>query len=222
MKRTLQILPLLLILTSCVHAQIVEKLGGTGADGGNMGIQSTPGPKCRIKTSSLPNGVTGTAYSQTVTTQFCTSPLTFTIDSGTLPAGLSINATTGAITGTPTTAAISNFVVKVVDSSGSPQTNTHGLSIQILCTALSYIGPLTMPTGDQGTAYNFTVQTAGGIAPLTFGATGLPTGETINSSTGVVSGTPSVNGAFTPAITITDSCPLTSQSVTANLTQQVN
>lgn len=82
-----------------------------------------------IITTSLPNGTNGVAYSQTIQTTGGTPPFTFTVDSGTLPAGLSINASTGAITGTPSGSGISSFSIKVVDNVAAE--DTQALTIQI-------------------------------------------------------------------------------------------
>jgi len=78
---------------------------------------STSGPPV-ITTTSLSNGVVGTAYSQTLEARGAT-PITWSILSGTLPAGLSLNANTGVISGTPTTAGVSAFTVKATNSLGS-------------------------------------------------------------------------------------------------------
>ena len=65
---------------------------------------------CAISPPSLSNGTVGTVYSQTVTASNC-SASTYTITAGGLPAGLSLNASTGAITGTPTTANNYSFTI---------------------------------------------------------------------------------------------------------------
>jgi hypothetical protein len=68
-----------------------------------------------IGTATLSNGTVGTAYSQTLQATGGTQPYAWEVTAGTLPAGLSLNASTGAITGTPTTATTYNFTVMVVD-----------------------------------------------------------------------------------------------------------
>ena len=79
-----------------------------------------------ITTSSLPNGKVGEAYSHTLTATG-TAPITWSIDGG-LPAGLSLNADTGEISGTPTADGTAKFTVKATNSAGS---NTKELSITI-------------------------------------------------------------------------------------------
>ena len=79
-----------------------------------------------ITTSSLPDGKVGEAYSQ-ILTATGTAPITWSIDGG-LPAGLSLNADTGEISGTPTAEGTATFTVKATNSAGS---NTKELSITI-------------------------------------------------------------------------------------------
>ena len=79
-----------------------------------------------ITTDTLPDGKVGEAYSHTLTATG-TAPITWSIDGG-LPAGLSLNADTGEISGTPTTAGTSTFTVKATNSAGS---DTKELSITI-------------------------------------------------------------------------------------------
>jgi hypothetical protein len=85
-----------------------------------------------ITTTSLPDGVVGAAYSQTLAASAGTTPYTWSLASGTLPAGLGLDSSTGTISGTPTTAATSTFTVKVTDATTpTAQTATAQLSITI-------------------------------------------------------------------------------------------
>src|SRR5271169_5477160 len=65
---------------------------------------------------ALPRGVPGLVYGTTLLVTGDQGPFTFAVTSGTLPAGLSLNASTGHINGTPTTAGTSNFMVTVTDA----------------------------------------------------------------------------------------------------------
>ena len=80
-----------------------------------------------ITTSSLPNGKVGEAYSQTLTADG-TTPITWNIIGGALPDGLTLDETTGKISGTPTAAGTASFTVKAENSAGS---DTKELSITI-------------------------------------------------------------------------------------------
>ncbi|HKQ57603.1 MAG TPA: putative Ig domain-containing protein, partial [Candidatus Eisenbacteria bacterium] len=83
-----------------------------------------------ITTISLANATAGVPYSQTVAATGGTAPYTFSIDTGSLPAGLAITPSTGEISGTANTAGTSNFTVKVVDS-GTGQ-DTQALAITVV------------------------------------------------------------------------------------------
>jgi hypothetical protein len=71
----------------------------------------------QISPTSLPNTATTSTYNQTLVASAGQAPYTWSISSGTLPPGLSLNTSTGAITGTPTTPGSYTFTAKVTDSS---------------------------------------------------------------------------------------------------------
>ena len=99
-----------------------------------------------ITTDTLPDGKVGEAYSQTLTATG-TAPITWSIDGG-LPAGLSLNADTGEISGTPTAEGTAKFTVKATNSAGS---NTKELSITIAKAAPTEY-TVTVTSGGNGTA----------------------------------------------------------------------
>ncbi|QUT04836.1 putative Ig domain-containing protein [Sphingobium phenoxybenzoativorans] len=70
-------------------------------------------------TGNPPSGAIGIPYSFTPTVVNGTGPFTFQRTAGTLPAGLSLNPSTGAVAGTPTTANTYNFTLRVTDSLGA-------------------------------------------------------------------------------------------------------
>ena len=80
-----------------------------------------------ITTDTLTNGKVGTAYSQTLTADG-TTPITWSVSGGALPEGLTLNETTGEISGTPTAEGTAKFTVKAENSAGS---DTKELSITI-------------------------------------------------------------------------------------------
>jgi len=72
-----------------------------------------------ITTAALPDGTVGAAYSQTLAATGSPSSFTWSIDTGSLPDGLLLNASTGEIYGTPTAAGTSTFTVKAENSAGN-------------------------------------------------------------------------------------------------------
>jgi hypothetical protein len=88
-------------------------------------------PAFLFLTTALPNGRTGSAYNATLAASGGTTPYTWTLISGTLPAGLSLNASSGAITGTPTQAVTNNLTFEVSDSSNPIRTQTASLTLTV-------------------------------------------------------------------------------------------
>ena len=151
--------------------------------------------------ASLPNGLNGTPYSQTITASGGTGPYTFVVSSGALPAGLSLSSG-GVLSGTPSGSGPSTFTVLATDSVSN--TGSRSYTITIGSNILT-VAPSTLPNGTQGTAYSQTITASGGTAPYSFTVTSgtLPTGLSLLSG-GVLSGTPSASGPFTFTVQATD------------------
>lgn len=155
-----------------------------------------------ITTSSLADGTEGAAYSATLTSSGGGSATNWAIDSGALPTGLTLNAASGVISGTPTVADTFNFVVEVTGSDTS--TALAPLSLTITDALVVTTGS-PLATGVINTAYNLQLSSIGGIGPNTWSNTGsLPTGLSLNSA-GLISGTPTATGTFTFTAVVTDS-----------------
>ncbi len=90
-----------------------------------------------ITTSSLPDGFVNLAYSATLTASGGITPYTWSLASGSLSAGLTLNTNTGVITGTPTTLGTSSFAARVTDAGNPAQTATQALSIVVNAVPLS-------------------------------------------------------------------------------------
>lgn len=168
-------------------------------------------PVVTVNPLTLPNGSLGSAYNQTVSGSGGASPYTFSVTSGALPNGLTLNATTGAITGTPLAPGTSNFTITAVDPNGCLGSRAYVITIAAIACPVITLGPPSLPPGMTGIAYNQTVTASGGVAPYTFAvATGaLPTGLTLNPTTGAITGTPTTAGFFNFTISATDAngCP---------------
>ncbi|MFO1485862.1 MAG: GEVED domain-containing protein [Verrucomicrobiaceae bacterium] len=159
-------------------------------------------PVVTLNPASLPNGTTGTAYSQTVSTSGGTTPYTFDLSSGSLLAGLTLDASTGVISGTPTTAATATFTVRATDANGCAGMRNY--TITTTCPVLG-ISPASLPAAYFGGSYSQALTASNGTAPYTFAMqTGaLPSGLSL-SSNGVISGVPSATGNFVFTIRVTD------------------
>src|ERR1700690_2589974 len=73
-------------------------------------------PQLTILTMSVPNAPQNVPYSTTLVAAAGSPPYTWSISAGSLPVGLSLNGSTGVISGTPTGTGTSNFTAKVTDT----------------------------------------------------------------------------------------------------------
>jgi hypothetical protein len=187
--------------------KVLARNGAVTLDTNNVNsCGTTVCPIITVNPASLPNGSVGTPYNQTVSASGGTSPNTFAISIGSLPSNLLLNSSTGAITGTPTTAGTFSFTVTATDASGCSGNRSYSISIASPgCPAIA-LSPSTVPPGTAGTPYNQTVSGSGGTAPYTFAiwSGSLPGGLTLNPATGAISGTPTQVGLFNFQVRATD------------------
>ncbi len=194
--------------------KVTDSLGATGT-----GCTITINPALSVTCSATNTGEVGVAFnSGPITVTGGTPPYTFSIGSGTLPAGLTLNTTNGAVTGTPTAAG--TFTIKVTDSLGATGTGCTITINPVLSVTCSQTN-----TGDVGVPFNSgPITVTGGVPPYVFsiGSGTLPAGLTLNTSTGAVTGTPTAPGTFT--IKVTDALGATGGncSITINGPLQVS
>lgn len=160
-----------------------------------------------VVTTSLPPGTQNTAYNAMLAATGGLTPYTWSVTAGSLPVGLHLNASTGAITGTPSGAGISTFTVQVTDANTPPATASAQLSITIAPAVPLSITTTSLPSGNAGTAYSATLTAAGGVYPYTWAIISgtLPPGLGLNPSTGVISGTPTTVGTSNFTVQAADS-----------------
>ncbi|WP_267225594.1 putative Ig domain-containing protein [Dyella silvae] len=160
-------------------------------------------PPLTFSPTSLGNGQVGSSYSGGVAASGGTAPYTYSVSAGSLPAGMSLNTSTGALSGTPTAGGTFNFTIAAHDAGASTGTQAYTLIVSAPTITLT---PATLPSATQASAYSQSLTASGGTAAYTYAVTSgsLPAGMTL-SSAGTLSGTPTVSGAFTFQITATDS-----------------
>ncbi len=149
----------------------------------------------------------GVAYNQSLGETGGAGALTFTITAGSLPAGLSLNGSTGTISGTPTGITTGQFPFTVmVKDSGMPSltaTAQYTISVQFPAGSLMITTSSPLPAGAVGTSYSATISATGGTSPYTFSidaaGTQLPAGLSLGNSNNqtIISGMPTAAGIFT-------------------------
>ncbi|WP_433040426.1 putative Ig domain-containing protein [Dactylosporangium sp. CS-033363] len=155
------------------------------------------------QTAPVPAGTRDSPYSTTLAATGGTAPYTWSVAQGALPAGLSLDPATGAITGTPTTRGTNLVTVRATDSAGV--TADRVLAFTVHAPALS-VSTMTLPDATAGTPYSATLGGSGGTTPYTWAVTAgaLPAGLALDPATGVVSGTATAAGTSTVTVTLTD------------------
>ncbi|MCX6589795.1 MAG: Ig domain-containing protein, partial [Acidobacteria bacterium] len=156
-------------------------------------------------TSPLPDhSSSGGSYSVSLAAAGGLPPYTYARLSGAFPAGISLNPTSGLLSGSANTAGAYDFTIEVTDSNGRKAIRTFSMNV-ISTIAIANVS-LGSGTVDQPYSVNILTQGISRSGPSYSVASGsLPPGLTLNSATGLLSGAPTVAGTFTPTIAITDS-----------------
>ncbi|BCA53583.1 hypothetical protein W02_07230 [Nitrospira sp. KM1] len=199
--------------------RVTDSLSQTATKSLSIIVSAAPNPPVII-TTLLPGGTVGVSYDQTLQATGGTGTLVWSRASGSLPANLSLNSN-GRISGTPTNTGTSNFTVRVTDALS--RSDTQPLSISI--TAALTITTNSLPNARVGRSYSTTLQRSGGVQPFNWSVSpALPPGLNLNSSTGVISGTPALAGLGSRSLTFTvrDSSTPTNQTANKTLTLTVN
>jgi hypothetical protein len=192
---------------------------------GTVRPPSTP-VALNISTSSLPSGTINSAYSTALAASGGTSPYTWSVTSGSLPAGLTLSAGSGVISGTPTATQTASFTVQVSDSASgtsiksfSMQVNaasTPAQSVTISASVLGQTGSFSATSGVVGSTtsfssadgrvqFNFIANTAINITGQSLTVTTEPSPPSPPSDAKIISSynfTPN-NTTFSPGINVT-------------------
>ncbi|WP_338679377.1 putative Ig domain-containing protein [Janthinobacterium sp. TB1-E2] len=157
---------------------------------------------------TVPGATIAMAYSQNLSAANGTAPYTYAITSGALPAGISLNTSTGLLSGTPTASGTFNFAARATDSSpgSGPFSTTQGYLLTVAAPTIA-IAPATLSAMTAGVAGSQTITASGGTSTYTYtiSAGTLPAGVSLNTATGLLSGTPTAVGTFNFTVLATDS-----------------
>lgn len=161
-----------------------------------------------MTTTSLSGGTVGVAYSATLAATGGVQPYTWSVVSGTLPAGLTLNPQTGAIGGTPSMAGTSTFAAQVADSQSPADTDAQTFSVTVNAAPVAPLSITTTSLLDarRNKSYSQTLQATGGVTPYAWSVVSgsLPPGLSLNASTGVVSGRATTTGTWSFTVRVAD------------------
>lgn len=154
-------------------------------------------------TGVLPSAALHNAYSARVSARNGVAPYTYSVVSGSLPPGLSLDAGTGILSGADLTAAGAfAFTVRATDLSGA--TVERQFALTVIAEPLTLSGHV--PDGTVGVPTTYTYAANGGIPPRTYSVIGAPDGITMpDSSVPTLSVNPTTGGIHTWTMRATDS-----------------
>lgn len=155
-------------------------------------------------------GIRGTGYSATTYAYSNVGPVVFSVNSGALPAGISINATTGTISGSPSAVGTSSVVIQGVDTStGAVATTTLAIEIDDPFSISGTPGTLVQ----KNTPYSADFTLDGGGQPYGFSVGALPPGLAFNAgaTSANIGGLPTTTGTYNITVTGSDKHGLAAQ-----------
>jgi hypothetical protein len=192
----------------------------TGAAGQIWTLPSGIGNTVTVTNPGSQTSTAGTAASLQINATDSASGQTLTYSATGLPAGLSINSSTGLISGTPTTAGTSSVTVTAKDTTGASGSASFSWTVNSTGNTVTVTSPGNQ-TSTVGSAASLQVQASDSASgqTLSYSATGLPAGLAINSSTGLISGTPTTAGTSSVTVTAKDT---TGASGSASFSWTVN
>ena len=175
--------------------QVADSAGAIATQGFSLTIAP---PSLTITTGALSNAPAGAPLTIVFAATGGYPGYTFSTGAN-IPTGMTFSSN-GTLTGTPATPGTYSFTVTVKDTSGA--TASKAFSITIIPPLLAIL-TTALPNGQVGVAYSVQFYAANGHPPYTWTATGTPAGISM-SSNGLLSGTPTADGAFTVTVTATD------------------
>jgi hypothetical protein len=177
----------------------INSSGGGGNGGASFGNKS------------LADGRVGSVYLEQLTIAAGVGPFTFGAKD--LPPGVSLNGQTGALSGTPTSAGRYYVALSAYDP-GESNNSATVLPLLVLPSGSDFqFITQSLNNGEVGTPFHDAYAVTNAVGPVSFAASGLPPGLTLDPATGIVSGTPTIPGTFEVFISAT----IGQDTITSNL-----
>ena len=194
---------------SMLAVEVTDALQRTGDTFVHAQVEEVGPAIPAIEPTSPPPATVGAPYNFRFTAKGGTQPYYWTAASGNPPPGLSLDYTTGAFGGMPTSGGNYAFILRVADSLGQAAVATVSISVAGQSGASNSVSmtQISLQNGSVGEPYVGAVQASGGTAPYTFSiAIGTPpNGLSLNPATGVLSGTPIAAGTINVTFRVRDS-----------------
>jgi len=179
----------------------------------------------QITVSSLTGAIESSTYSDQLTATGGSGALHWSIASGQLPSGITLDATSGMLSGTATQSGSFSFAAQVQDSESTPQTATKTLNLSVAAPSVPalQITVATLANAVENSGYSAQLTATGGSGALHWSlASGqLPSGLSLNATSGMLSGTATQSGSFSFTAQVQDS-ESTPQTATKGLSLSVS
>lgn len=198
--------------TSGNFSVVIDANNADGSTRGTASLTVNPPTPVWIDQTLASPAYIDSPYSDGVSAQYATS---YTVSSGTLPAGLSLSSSTGAVSGTPTTEDTYNFTIQASNVTG---TISQGFTIEVISGLAppEWIDNTLSNDLRVGIAYSDAVS-ASNDATYSVSVGSLPAGLTIGSASGAVAGTPTDQGEHTFTLQASNAAGSATQGYTLNV-----
>ena len=165
-----------------------------------------------IQVNSITQGI---AFSQQFSASSGTGEVTWSC-LGSLPSGITLSSS-GLLSGTTTSSGTFPVVLRLTDANGSYAEISTSLTV-VATVVAPVISSSTSATGEKSAAFSYTITASG--SPTSYNATPLPAGLNFNTSTGAITGSPTVGGVFSVTISATNEVGTGSTTLTLNFTDE--
>lgn len=181
----------------------------------STGFTAGSAPTWNTASGTIGTYTKNVAFSVTVSASSVVGTIAYTVTSGSLPSGLTLNSSTGVISGTPTVSTPASFTITATDVSG----NATARAFALANAGPTWVTTGTLTGGELTVAYSFTLNATddSGTAPtFTLASGSLPTGLSLSSG-GVISGTPTATGSYSFTVNATDANGVSTTSGTLTI-----